>query len=44
MHVSIKTLFWLEQMNDKLYEGTLENDDNLKEIIYQCQRLIDITN
>jgi len=43
MNLSTQLLLQLEQMNDKLYEGTLENDDNLKEIIYQCQRLIDIT-
>ena len=50
--ITYKTLCLLEELNDVLYEGKLEydprfskaeNDAHLKEIVYQCQRLIDIT-
>ena len=38
-----KTLIMLEEFNDVLHEGTLENDALLSQIVYQCQRIIDIT-
>jgi hypothetical protein len=41
--LAYRALCILEELNDTLHEGVLENDTHLKEIVYQCQRIIDIT-
>lgn len=38
-----KLLCMLEEFNDILHEGRLENDLHMDQIEYQCQRLIEIT-
>ena len=38
-----KLLCMLEDFNDILHEGRLENDLLMSQIEYQCQRLIEIT-
>jgi hypothetical protein len=41
--LAYRALCILEELNDTLHEGVLENDTHLKEIVYQCQRIIEIT-
>mgnify|MGYP003654169238 FL=1 len=41
--LAYRALCILEELNDTLHEGVLENDTHLPEIVYQCQRIIEIT-
>jgi hypothetical protein len=41
--MSKKLLVLLEEYNDTLHEGNLKSDKYLKQIIYQCNRIIEIT-
>ena len=41
--IAYRALCILEELNDTLHEGVLVNDTHLKEIVYQCQRIIEIT-
>ena len=37
------TLCLLEELNEILHRGDLESEKDIKQIIYECKRLIDIT-
>ena len=42
--ITYRALILLEELNDILSKGELENDENLDSIIYQCKILINYTN